>query len=218
MRLRFVVPIAGQGGVNMATRILIAQLTNASPDDLDRAAGELVKRLRDISGVERTARYRRLNDSQSIVVAEFADGMDVPEALDLKTDDPDIAVSLITATEDGSRRREDSGIDPRDVPILYAVGFPVPEDKFEDVATWYEQEHMELLQLSSYWTMTRRFRVDPGAPKAWGLHLALHYLNDINALRSPERDYARKTPWRLELGAKPWFRGNYSIFLQELPL
>ena len=200
----------------MSSRIMIVELANAPPDELDKEARGIVEQLNE-RGVERVARYRKLNESLSIVLAEFPEDGGSPANLSFQPKGAGITAKLTTATAQAERRREDTGNDPRDAPILYCVGFPVPDDREAELARWYDEEHMELLQRSSYWAMTRRFRVDPGASSAWGRHLALHYLNDIKGLRSPERDYARHTPWRLELGSESWFKGNYSVYLQELP-
>lgn len=203
--------------MTVAKRIMIVQLTGASPDELDVEALNVIEQLKATSGLERISRYRKLNDSLSIVLAEYEEGAGPLDAVPLELIHPGVASKVVTATEQGSRRREDAGNEPRDVPLLYSVCIPVPDDRENALAKWYDEEHMEMLQRSSFWSMTRRFRIEPGAPAAWQGHMALHYLNDIGALRSPERHYARNTPWRLELGSEPWFKGNYNVFLQELP-
>ena len=64
--------------------------------------------------------------------------------------------------------------------------------------------------------MVRRFVVDaPGDDVP--THLALHYLDDLSALSSPERDAARKTPWRARLAEEDWYRGSYRLFYRLAP-
>jgi hypothetical protein len=59
--------------------------------------------------------------------------------------------------------------------------------------------------------MVRRFDIRNGEPETW-THLALHYLNDMKGLESPERQQARQTPWRDRLATEPWFKGKYTLF------
>jgi hypothetical protein len=115
----------------------------------------------------------------------------------------------------GERQRPDAAGDVRDVPILYTVTFPATPDREGELGDWYDQEHMPVLQACKYWPATRRFRVEQPAPARWGRHLALHYLSDIQALRSPERAAARHTPWRGRLATERWYAGNYNVYLQE---
>lgn len=98
-----------------------------------------------------------------------------------------------------------------DAPVLYSVWFNVPPDRAADFDAWYEQDHVPLLLGCADWRMVRRFRITDGEPEHW-THLALHYLNDVKALESPERAQARKTPWRDRLAAEPWFKGKYTLF------
>jgi hypothetical protein len=103
---------------------------------------------------------------------------------------------------------EDAAMNSR---VLYSVWFNVPAERTPDFDSWYEQEHMPLLLRCSDWLMIRRFRIADGEPERWS-HLALHYLNDVRALESAERQQARTTPWRDRLAAEPWFKGKYTLF------
>jgi hypothetical protein len=96
-------------------------------------------------------------------------------------------------------------------PVLYAVWFNVPPDRAADFDAWYEQDHIPILMTCKDWLMVRRFKIVDGEPESW-THLALHYLNDVKALESPERQRARQTPWRDRLAAEPWFKGKYTMF------
>ena len=42
-------------------------------------------------------------------------------------------------------------------------------------------------------------------------HIALHYLHNLRALESKERDKARATPWRERLAGHAWFKGDYRV-------
>lgn len=109
------------------------------------------------------------------------------------------------------RQRDDADNAALDAPILYAVWFNVPADRAEEFNNWYEQEHVPILLQCPDWRMIRRFQITDGEPETW-THLALHYLNDLKALDSPERQQARQTPWRDRLAAEPWFKGKYALF------
>ncbi len=98
----------------------------------------------------------------------------------------------------------------RDAPILYPVLFSVPAEAEKDFNAWYDEEHLGLLLRSPYWPMCRRFKVHNPAPGSW-THIALHYLADLRALESKERDQARATPWRDRLAKNAWFKGDYRV-------
>lgn len=94
--------------------------------------------------------------------------------------------------------------------IAYPVFFAVPQQEVDEFNAWYEEEHLNLLFGCSSWLACRRFWIAQPHPKGW-THLALHYLTDASALRSRERDAARSTPWRDQLAARPWFKGDYRV-------
>lgn len=106
---------------------------------------------------------------------------------------------------------------PRDVieaAIVYPVLFRVPPEREAEFDAWYEDEHLDLLLACPYWPMCRRFKVaSPGADSP--THIALHYLTDLRALESGERDRARATPWRDRLAREPWFRGDYRVYYRH---
>jgi len=97
--------------------------------------------------------------------------------------------------------------------ILYPVFFRVPAHREQEFDAWYDDEHMGILLGSPYWPMCRRYRIRNPAAGGW-THIALHYLTDLRALESPERDRARATPWRDRLAAEPWFKGEYRVYYQ----
>ena len=101
-----------------------------------------------------------------------------------------------------------------DAPILYPVLFAIPPEGEADFNAWYDEEHLGILLKSPHWPMCRRFKVvnkvvSP-APGGW-THIALHYLRDLLALESKERDEARATPWRARLAQHAWFKGDYRV-------
>jgi hypothetical protein len=98
----------------------------------------------------------------------------------------------------------------RDAAILYPVLFSVPPEGEKDFDAWYDEEHLGILLRSPYWPMCRRFKIHKPAPDSW-THIALHYLTDLRALESKERDEARATPWRARLAQHEWFKGDYRV-------
>lgn len=109
------------------------------------------------------------------------------------------------------RRRADATDAALDAQVLYAVFFSVPDERVADFNAWYEEEHVEMLLRCKDWLMVRRFEVYDAEPQPW-THLALHYIADMRAFDSPEREAARSTEWRTKLAAEPWFRASYLVF------
>jgi len=114
-------------------------------------------------------------------------------------------------SEISDHKRKDAGDETLDAPILYAVYFSVPDDRVEEFNKWYDEEHAPMLLKCPDWQRIRRFEIFDGEPQPW-THLALHYLADIAALDSPEREAARNTEWYKKLSEEPWFRSSYSIY------
>jgi hypothetical protein len=104
----------------------------------------------------------------------------------------------------------DAGDPFHDAPIVYPVLFCVPPEGEQDFNAWYDEEHLGILLKSPHWPMCRRFKVHNPAPGSW-THIALHYLRDLRALESKERDEARATPWRDRLAKHAWFKGDYRV-------
>lgn len=101
--------------------------------------------------------------------------------------------------------------DPMDAPILYSVFFSVPDDREDDFNAWYSEEHVPMLLKCDDWLMFRRFLIEDGEPQPW-THLALHYLNDMSAFDSPEREAARSTDWFNKLMEEQWFQGSTMVY------
>ena len=110
----------------------------------------------------------------------------------------------------GNQRRRDVGEDVIDSALAYPVLFNVPAERQRAFNRWYDEEHCAMLLACPQWVMCRRFRIVAGDEVGW-THVALHYLTDLRALQSPERDSARDTPWRRVLQADPWFKPEYRV-------
>lgn len=110
----------------------------------------------------------------------------------------------------GTQRRRDAGADIIEAAVVYPAFLRVPEDRLAELGRWYEEEHLPMLLACPQWAMARRYRVT----EAQGLdfnHVALHYLTDVRALQSPQRDAARNTPWRDRLISEGWFSPEYRV-------
>ena len=93
------------------------------------------------------------------------------------------------------------------------VFFEVPPEWRTQFNDWYEREHVPMLLECPQWLMCRRFELQALAGCPW-THMALHYLSDLRALSSPQRDAARSTPWRRELEQHDWFRYTHRLGLR----
>lgn len=109
------------------------------------------------------------------------------------------------------QRRDGLNSDPLDAPFLVSVYFSVPDDRADEFNRWYNEEHVPMLLKCGDWLMCRRFSIEDADPEPW-THLALHYLRDEAALKSPERLAANETPWRKKLAEESWFRGRFQMF------
>lgn len=152
-------------------------------------------------GVAAVRRYGSPASGSFLCIAELAQGAGPAHA----SDDPAPPVPLrehlrFPGRPLGMQGRAEA---VEDAPIAYPVFFQVPPAHCDEFDRWYDQEHVPLLLKHGHWALCRRFALD--APSHWS-RLALHYLDDLCALDSPERDAARSTPWRRRLQAQPWFR------------
>ena len=113
----------------------------------------------------------------------------------------------------GARSAAGAGERASEADLLYPVFFRVPAAREREFNAWYEEEHMEMLLDCEYWRMCRRFRIRAAGESGF-THVALHYLTDLRALESPQRDRARSTTWRDRLAAEPWFKGEYRVYFR----
>jgi hypothetical protein len=110
----------------------------------------------------------------------------------------------------GSACRFDGGPLALEARYAYPVFFRVPPNWQAAFNDWYDREHIPMLLLCPQWLMCRRFALQAVANCPW-THMALHYLSDLSALESAERDAARSTPWRRELEQQPWFQFTHRL-------
>jgi hypothetical protein len=161
-------------------------------------------------------RYRLLNHPTALILLDGDNAQTQTSALDpLMAVEAEFSRERFMAEEITRAARRDAGSEPRDHPLLYAVWFTVPDSWAGELHRWYEQEHIPMLMGCPSWSAARRFRLLTTPRKAHSTFLALHYLADATALTSPERDAARRTPWRERLAREEWFRGTYQVFLRE---
>lgn len=109
------------------------------------------------------------------------------------------------------QRRDDPPIDPLDAPILYSTFFSVPDEAAEAFNAWYTEDHVPTLLECPDWLACRRFLITEGDPQPW-THLALHYIMDMSAFDSPQREKARSSQRRTALAEEPWFNASTHIY------
>jgi hypothetical protein len=114
----------------------------------------------------------------------------------------------------GEFRGPELADDPLDAPILYSVFFSVPDEMAQDFNAWYSDEHVPMLLKCKDWLMCRRFQIEDGEPQPW-THIALHYLNDLSAFESPEREAARSTEWFKKLSEHQWFQASTTVYTKH---
>ena len=157
---------------------------------------------------------RYLSPIRGTYLSIFEAGPDpLPQPLDQLAAEHELIASVERFAADslGSRRAAGASESVLEADIVYPVFFKVPAEREREFNAWYDDEHMDILLRCPYWPACRRFRIRNAAPDGW-THLALHYLTDLRALESPERDAARATPWRDRLAAEPWFKGEYRVY------
>ena len=186
------------------------------------AEGHDIPRRMEIPGILSAARYRDTERATYLSLYELRDAgvLESPEYTAFE-EHPNIETRWImenaadysryVGEETSDQRQPALTEDPLDAPILYSVFFSVPDERAEEFDSWYTDEHVPLLLGCRDWLMCRRFLIHEGDPQPW-THLALHYLDDIAALDSPEREAARSTEWRESLAAEPWFQAGTVVF------
>jgi hypothetical protein len=110
----------------------------------------------------------------------------------------------------GGQKRTDAPKSVLDSAYAYPVFFNVSTDSFEEFDRWYSDEHLPMLLHCPQWLMCRRYKLFNLIDCSW-THVAIHYLADLRALQSPERDDARSTPWRKVLEKNKWFEPDYYV-------
>lgn len=109
--------------------------------------------------------------------------------------------------EISDQRQEGLKTDPLDASIIYVSFFSVPDEAVDEFNAWYTEEHVPQLLKCKDWLACRRFLITDADPQPW-THLAIHYLADMSAFDSPEREAARSTATRMRLADEPWFNAS----------
>ena len=121
------------------------------------------------------------------------------------------AATRYIGNEISSQWRDDAGADGLDASFIYSVFFSVPDEAADAFNAWYTEEHVPMLLKCSDWLGCRRFLISEGDPQPW-THLALHYIADMSAFDSPEREAARSTELRQKLSEEPWFNASTLVY------
>jgi hypothetical protein len=103
---------------------------------------------------------------------------------------------------------------PYDAPGLFLVTSWVPPGDEAEFDDWFDTEHVPLLLRVPGWRAVRRYRVIRSTRGA--THLALHYLDGAEVLKSPGRTSAAQTAWTQRMAARPWFRDNVRAYYQAV--
>jgi len=162
--------------------------------------------------IQRLRRYTVPSRSSLLAVGE----LDVQKRLAQQSSSSDSLSQAVASHEQfigeplGTLRHRDASESVVDSAVVYPALLRVPDERMQEVGRWYEQEHLPMLFACPQWVMTRRFRIT--APIGIDFtHVALHYLLDLRALQSPQREAARDTPWRDKLKAEGWFAPEYRV-------
>jgi hypothetical protein len=159
-----------------------------------------------VPGFGRAHRYRALDGEKPPWLALYEldrpDVIDSPEyqALGANASDRDKAVGAGLATLDRrvyEQISEDGAAPDRTAPVILAVAMSVPEDREDDLAAWYAEEHIPMLLKVPGWRRIRRFRLTRAldGPEP-GRFLSVHELAGPEVLEDPGYRAAASTPWR----------------------
>jgi hypothetical protein len=77
--------------------------------------------------------------------------------------------------------------------VVHAVSLSVPPSVEDDLAAWYDQEHVAMLLAVPGWRRVRRYRLTAGTAPAF---LALHDVESTAVFGDPAFLAAVSTPWR----------------------
>ncbi len=91
-------------------------------------------------------------------------------------------------------------------PHLFYLALRVPEDYRNEFLAWYESEHLPMLLEAKGWDGCRF--VEEAVENGLLFH-ALHQLQDLRVLESPERKRSRATPWFERLAKNTWFDSGF---------
>lgn len=159
-----------------------------------------------VPGIRTAMRYRALDGERPSWLALYElDGPEVigsPEyqALGAKASDRDRAVGAGLAALD-RRVYEQIGVDGLDVlpspaPVVLSVAISVPAGTEQDLAAWYDDEHIPMLLKVAGWQRIRRYRLTRSLDEPGPEFLSLHDLAGPQVLEEPAYRAAISTPWR----------------------
>lgn len=173
--------------------------------------GDLIEKIRP-PGVISAQHYVAGDGGETVTVieADRTQAFIAPSGTDEKTIEPSAAPVKRFVGEE-IYRSHPSLAAAKDTPLLLAVWWIVPEHRQAEFGKWYEDEHIGMLTACTEWKMVRRIRLLSENVGDYN-HLALHYLESEAALRSPQREAARNTVWRMKLAQEPWFDAAYGVF------
>jgi hypothetical protein len=172
--------------------------------------------LREVTGASPMTCYASASCNSLSSIIELNNSVDLDKAIKIRAqgESPATHIERFVAEPIGAQYRPEIS-DPSQLGLQCALSYPVffavPDNRAQEFNRWYDQEHLEILLRSPYWLACRRFKLRTPHPNGY-THLALHYLSNISALNSPERDEARRTPWRDRLATESWFRGEYRVY------
>ena len=159
-----------------------------------------------VPGIRTAMRYRALDGEQPSWLALYElDGPEVigsPEyqALGAKASDRDRAVGTGLAALDRRvyERTALHGLDvlPVPAPVVLAVAMSVPPGTEQDLAAWYDGEHISILLQVPGWQRIRRYRLTRSLDEPGPEFLSLHDLAGPQVLEEPAYRAAISTPWR----------------------
>ena len=159
-----------------------------------------------VPGFRSVLRYRALDEQKPTWLALYElDGpevIDSPEyrALGEAPSDRDRTVAAGLATLD-RRVYEQIGLNGLDVlpvpaPVVLAVAMSVPAGTEQDLAAWYDGEHISMLLQVPGWQRIRRYRLTRSLDEPAPEFLSLHDLAGPQVLEEPSYRAAVSTPWR----------------------
>jgi len=133
--------------------------------------------------------------------------LETPEYVRLKTEPPPLTAHMLENVAAFTRFLGEEIGDSGDAPpgrYLYLVTFGVPEEAQPEFDAWYAEDHVPALLQDPAWLRCRRYAVHSGEP-GHVTRAAVHELDDLAALESPERAAARASRWRARLAEHAWF-------------
>jgi len=158
-----------------------------------------------VPGFRGAVRYQALDGEKPSWLALYE--LDRPEVIDSpgyqalggRASDRDRAVGAGLAALDRRVYEQISqdGSPPADeAPVILAVATSVPASAEQDLAAWYEQEHIPMLLQVPGWQRIRRFRLVRALDAPGPDFLSLHELAGPEVLEEPGYRAAISTPWR----------------------